>query len=179
MSVSGTQRRYPANVPAAGAAVGQTTIVLESKVAGVLSEAVIQPASAVTANAGNYRTFTLFNRKLDGSGTTSMATLDTSTTGLADNDERAMTLSGTAGNLAVANGDILEMVETVTGTGVFTGNECRVADHMLNSRSPGTGGPPISPLRWAVTRPGHGKDPGKSIFAAATLTGLPFSMIPK
>jgi len=128
MSVSGTQRRYPANVPAAGAAVGQTTIVLESKVAGVLSEAVIQPASAVTANAGNYRTFTLFNRKLDGSGTTSMATLDTSTTGLADNDERAMTLSGTAGNLAVANGDILEMVETVTGTGVaHTGYRTEVA----------------------------------------------------
>jgi len=115
-------------VPAAGAAVGQTTIVLESKVAGVLSEAVIQPASAVTANAGNYRTFTLFNRKLDGSGTTSMATLDTSTTGLADNDERAMTLSGTAGNLAVANGDILEMVETVTGTGVaHTGYRTEVA----------------------------------------------------
>lgn len=122
MPATGFTRRQTANVPAQGTAgTGQSTIVAEIKQAGSLSEVAIQPAAAVVANATNYRIFTLFNRGSDGTGTTSMATMDTSTTGLVDNDERLMTLSGTAANLVVAANDILELVETVAGTGVAHG----------------------------------------------------------
>lgn len=122
MPSTGYTRRQNANVPAqATAATVQATIVAEVKQAGSLSECAIQPAAAVVANASNYRTFTLTNRGATGVGTTVMATYDTSTTGLVDNDETLMTLSATPANLVVAANDILEMVETVTGTGVAHG----------------------------------------------------------
>lgn len=111
-----------ATVPAqATAGTVQATIVGEAKDAGTVSEVSILPAAAVAANATNYRTWTLFNRGSTGAGTTTVATMDTSTTGLTDNDERLMTLSGTAANLVVAANDVLELVETVAGTGVAHG----------------------------------------------------------
>jgi hypothetical protein len=86
-----------------------------------VTEVAIQPAAAVTANATNYRTFTLYNRGATGSGTTVLATYNTATTGLTDNDEMLMTLSATEADLVVAANDILEIVETVAAAGVAHG----------------------------------------------------------
>lgn len=122
MPDTGLTRRYAANVPAqATAGTGQTAIVAEIKTAGRVTEVAIQSAAAVAFNATNYRIFTLYNRGSDGSGTTVVATLDTSAVSLGDNDESLMTLSATAANLVVAANDILEIVETVAATGVAHG----------------------------------------------------------
>lgn len=122
MPATGYTRRYSANIPAqATAGTGQAAIVAEMKVAGSLSEAAIQPSAAVTFNGTNYRIFTLFNRGLTGVGTVVMATYDTSVVGLVDNDETLMVLSATPANLLVVAGDILEIVETIAGTGVAHG----------------------------------------------------------
>lgn len=101
-----------------GAAVTQSVILGESTEAGTLTEVSVLPASAVAANATNYRTWTVYNRGSTGAGTTVMATMDTSTTGLADNDERLMTLSVVPGATTVAADDVLEVVETVASGGV-------------------------------------------------------------
>lgn len=116
-------RRLTASVPAqATPGTGQTTIVGEYQdsagLTGTVTEASLLPASAVAANGSNFRTFTLFNRGATGVGTVVVATYDTSTTGLVDNDEKLMTLSGTPANLVVNTDDVFELVETVTGTGV-------------------------------------------------------------
>jgi hypothetical protein len=89
-----------------------------------VTAASITPNAAVTGHATNYRTFTLTNKGQDGTGTTSIGTFSTSSTpanDLAAGDERALTLSGTAANLDVAEGDILAMVETVAASGVAHG----------------------------------------------------------
>ena len=122
MPDTGLSRKFSASVPAQGTAgTAQATIVGEAKVAGRLTEAVIQPAAAVTANATNYRIFTLYNRGSTGAGTTVMATYNSATTGLTDNDEMAMTLSATAADLVYAAGDIFEIAETVAASGVAHG----------------------------------------------------------
>lgn len=122
--------RLRANVPPQGTAgTAQATILGECAVDGVLSAAEFLPAAAVTFNASNFRTFTLFNRgpKTTGTGTTNMGTFDTSAVSLADNVAKAFTLSGTPANLAVAKGDVLEVVETIGGTGVAHGGGLAMA----------------------------------------------------
>src|SRR5436190_11607004 len=96
MADTGLTRRVRTFFPAqATAGTGQSTIIPEIKTAGRVTEVAIIPSAAVVANGTNYRIFTLFNRGNTGVGTTSVATMDTSVTGLTDNDERLMTLSGT------------------------------------------------------------------------------------
>jgi hypothetical protein len=99
----------------------QAVIVGEADEAATVTEAALLPAAAVTANASAYRTWTVFNRGTAGTGTVSVATVDTSTTGLTDNDERTMTLSTASGALTCAAGDVVEVVETVATTGVAHG----------------------------------------------------------
>lgn len=116
------RNRLQADVPAqATAGTAQAAIVGEAPVAGVVVAASIIPAAAVAANATNFRVFTLFNRGATGVGTTSVATLTTATVSLVDNDEAAMTLSGTPANLALVANDVLEVAESVGGTGVAHG----------------------------------------------------------
>lgn len=109
---------------AANASATQALIVCEYQdpaggtQTGVLSEVSILPSATSAANGTNYRTWTLFNRGAAGTGTTSMATVDTTATAMTDNDERLMTLSTTSANLVVTPDDVLELVETVAGTGV-------------------------------------------------------------
>jgi hypothetical protein len=117
--------RLESNVPAQGTAgTVQTTVIGEAPTAATVTAASITPNAAVTGHATNYRTFTLTNKGQDGTGTTSIGTFSTSSTpanDLAAGDERALTLSGTAANLDVAEGDILAMVETVAASGVAHG----------------------------------------------------------
>lgn len=108
-------------VPAQGTAgTAQSTMLGEAGVTGVLTEASLVPQAAVVFNASNYRTWTLFNRGT-GAGTTVVATYDTSAVGFVDNVKKAMVLSATPANLVITQGDVLELVETTTGTGVAHG----------------------------------------------------------
>jgi hypothetical protein len=87
---------------------------------GTVTEVSILPNAAVTASSEGYRTFTVYNRGTAGTGTVPVAALDTSVTGFTDNDERLMTLA-TAANLLVPADAVLEVVETVTSSGVAHG----------------------------------------------------------
>ncbi|MFE4701080.1 hypothetical protein ACFRIC_28875 [Streptomyces sp. NPDC056738] len=77
------------------------------------------PVAAITGANTNSRTLTLVNKGADGTGTTTVATLAlTSGVNLAANDEKAITLSGTAANLVLAAGDTLLWRSTHVGTGI-------------------------------------------------------------
>src|SRR4051794_176052 len=102
----------------AGAA--QDQVVGEAPIAGAVTSVRIVPEANLTANAANYRTFRLVNKGQDGNGATvvaSFATDTVTTDDLADFDEHALALSGVAGATTVAEGDVLAVDETVTGTG--------------------------------------------------------------
>lgn len=74
--------------------------------------------AAVVGATATKRTLTLVNRGQSGAGTNVIATLDL-VTGVnpPKSDEVAFTLSGTAANLLVTQGDVLAVVEAVTSTG--------------------------------------------------------------
>jgi len=111
-----------ADVPAqATAATAQNWVIGEAPFAGTVTEVSVIPVAAVTANASNYRNFTVQNTGQAGAGTTTVSTMTTATTGLVVNDERLATLTGTAADLVVAAGDVLRVAETATGTGVAHG----------------------------------------------------------
>lgn len=78
---------------------------------------------ALAANDTNYITFTAVNRGQAGAGTTDLlaatdpnTTKATGGTALAAKGKRSLTLHGTAGNLAVVAGDVIEIIATATGT---------------------------------------------------------------
>lgn len=75
------------------------------------------PEATITGHATNNRTFSLINKAQDGSGTTSVAA-KTSTADLTGDDENTITLSGTAANLILAEGDILEWDSNANASGV-------------------------------------------------------------
>jgi hypothetical protein len=77
------------------------------------------PEAAITGAATNHRTFHLVNKGQAGSGSTSVATLafDNGVNATANN-ERAITLSGTAANLDLAEGDTLQWRSVAVGTGI-------------------------------------------------------------
>src|SRR4051812_10669288 len=114
-----------ASVPAQGTAgTTQSRVIGECQHGGTVREATLLPEAAVTGNATNFRTFQVVNKGQSGAGSTVVASFATSATPANDltaYDEKAMTLSATAANLVVAEGDILAAVETVGGTGVAHG----------------------------------------------------------
>lgn len=105
-------------VPQGTAGTTQATVLGRARRAGILAAARFLPVGAGATSGTNYRTWTIQNRGQDGTGTTTMATLDTSAVSNVAYDERAFTLSGTAANLVVAEGDIIAVVETVAGSGL-------------------------------------------------------------
>lgn len=87
-------------------------------------DAVIQsvqwvPSAAVTHNATNYATLSLRNRTDDGSGSAVPASRAYSATDSTARVSEAMTLSGTAADLAVSEGDVLTLGVVHTGTGLL------------------------------------------------------------
>jgi hypothetical protein len=116
---TGLGRSHRSTIPAqATAGTVQSTDIAEVPFNGTIIGASLTTPVAVAANATNYRIFTLQNRGAAGTGTTVLATLDTSTTGFVAHDEREMVLSATPADLEVAAGDILAIVETVAAAGV-------------------------------------------------------------
>lgn len=112
-----------ATIPAQSTAdTEQDTIIGEAPFGGVLASASLTPEAAVTGNNTNSRTFTIVNKGASGAGTTVMATLALPTgTNLVAYDEFPFTLSATAADLVVAEGDVIVCNETTPGTGVAHG----------------------------------------------------------
>jgi len=106
-----------------GAAVAQASsagiAVAVAPFDGTVTGVTYAASVAITGAATNTRKLTLYNRKQDGTGTTVVATLQfNSGTNAAAYDETAITLSGTAANLAVAAGDVLAWQSDSVGTGL-------------------------------------------------------------
>lgn len=86
---------------------------------GKVTAVTYTPEAAATGDNTNARTFTLVNKGTAGSGTTVIATLALTTgVNLVAFDEKAATVSATAADLLVTQGDVLAWVSTHTGTGV-------------------------------------------------------------
>ena len=117
--------KLEAAIPAQGTAgTAQDYVIGECDSGGTVKEVTIVPEAAVTGNATNYRNFRVINKGQSGAGSTVVATFATSATPANDLvafDEKSLTLSGTAANLVVAEGDVLVADETVAATGVAHG----------------------------------------------------------
>jgi hypothetical protein len=86
---------------------------------GTVTAVTYSPDATITGAATNNRTVSLVNKGQAGSGTTVVATLNfASGTNATGGDEKAIPLSGTAANLVVASGDVLEWQSTHIGTGI-------------------------------------------------------------
>jgi hypothetical protein len=87
--------------------------------AGTVTAVTYTPATAITGAATNNRTFVLVNKGLAGTGTTVVASLNmASGVNAAADDEKAITLTATAADKVVAEGDILAFQSTHIGTGI-------------------------------------------------------------
>lgn len=106
-----------ANAAAVTAAADLTTIVGEAPFAGTVTAITYAPNANLTGANTESRTLSVTNKGTDGNGTTSVASKAfTSGVNALDYDETAITLSGTAANLVVAEGDILAFVSTHVGS---------------------------------------------------------------
>lgn len=112
-------RSVQATIPALSAAVAGDQTVAEAPFTGTVTAVTFTPEANMTGDNTNTRTMTLKNKGQSGSGNTTVATL-AFTTGVNGTafDEKAFTLSGTAANLNVTEGDILIVDETVGASGL-------------------------------------------------------------
>lgn len=102
-----------ATLPAKGAAVdGDTAFTAKVPQDGHVVSVTLTSVSAVAADGTNNRTFAVKN------GANTVATFTTSSQSLVAGTPKALTLSGTASNLVVKEGDVLHAVETHSGSGV-------------------------------------------------------------
>ncbi len=105
--------------PAVAAASSDVSVVGEVPFAGTVTEVTYIPDGGITGAATNHRAHRLVNRGQAGGGSTLVASLayDAGVNATAG-DERAITLSGTIANLAVAQGDVLAFESNAVGTGI-------------------------------------------------------------
>jgi hypothetical protein len=112
-------RKIESQADAAGAGADATTEVGTAPFDGTVTSVTYIPVSTITGANTNSRTFTVTNQGQAGSGTTNVATLAmVSGVNATGDDEKAITLSGTAANLVVASGDVLTFESTHVGTGI-------------------------------------------------------------
>lgn len=105
--------------PTLGAAVSDEIVVGEAPFAGTVSAVTYAATADVTGADTNTRTISVVNKGQDGNGTTVVATLAlTAGVNLDSYDEKPLTLSATAANLDVAEGDILAFTSTHAALGL-------------------------------------------------------------
>lgn len=105
--------------PQATAGSNLSTEVYVCPQAGTVSAVTYSPVSTITGANTNTRSVSLVNKGQSGAGTTVVATLQfNSGVNAPAADEKTITLSGTAANLVVAAGDVLEWQSTAVGTGI-------------------------------------------------------------
>lgn len=94
-----------------------TVIIGRVGLAGVVTAVTYTPEANITGHGTESRTFSLINKGTDGNGTTVIATLAMlATVDGVDFDEKAITLSATAADLVVADGQILAWTSVHVGT---------------------------------------------------------------
>jgi hypothetical protein len=105
--------------PVATAGNSDDTVVGQAPFNCTVTAVEYVPETAITGAATNHRTVSLVNKGQAGTGTTTVATLafDSGVNATANN-ERAITLSGTAANLDLAAGDTLQWRSVAVGTGI-------------------------------------------------------------
>lgn len=107
------------SVPAAATAVADDTVLAQSPYAGTVTAVQYVPEAAITGAATNNRAVSLVNKGQAGTGTTVVATLTFgSGTNATANNEVSLTLSSTAADLVVAEGDTLQWRSIVNGSGL-------------------------------------------------------------
>jgi hypothetical protein len=108
------------NVPAVSTAGNDDDTVLgQAPFACTVTAVQYVPEAAITGADTNSRTVSLVNKGQVGSGTTTVASLAlTNGVNAAANDEKTITLSGTAANLVLAAGDTLQWRSIHVGTGI-------------------------------------------------------------
>lgn len=95
------------------------SVIAQVPFAGTVTAVQYVPEAAITGAATNNRTVSLVNKGQAGTGTTTIATLTFgSGTNATANNEVAVTLSGTAADLVVAEGDTLLWRSVANGTGI-------------------------------------------------------------
>jgi len=109
-----------AEVPAvATAGNDDDTVIGQAPFAGTVSKVEYVPEAAITGAATNNRTLSLINKGQAGSGNTVVASLNFGNgTNAAANNEVALTLSATASDLVVTEGDTLVWRSLHVGTGI-------------------------------------------------------------
>lgn len=113
-----TTRQVPV-APVSTAGNSLNTNIYVCPQAGTVTAVTYTPVSAITGAATNHRSVSLVNKGQSGSGTTVMATLAFDNgVNAAASDEKTITLSGTAANLVVAAGDVLQWQSAAVGTGI-------------------------------------------------------------
>jgi len=107
-------------VPAVGTAGNDSNIAaFVAPFAGTISVVDYIPDQAINGAATNNRTLTLINTGQAGTGNTTVASLNFGNgVNAAAFDEKAVTLSATAANLVVAQGDVLSWQSLHVGTGI-------------------------------------------------------------
>lgn len=106
-----------ASTEAVAAGADAAVIVGRAGFAGVVTGVTYTPEANITGDNTESRTYSLVNKGTDGNGTTVIATLPM-TTGVngVDFDEKTITLSATAADLVVADGQILAWTTTHVGS---------------------------------------------------------------
>jgi hypothetical protein len=106
-----------ASTEAAAAAADNTTIVGKAAFAGTVTAVTYTPEANITGANTDSRTVSLINKGADGNGTTVVATLAmVSGVNSLDFDDKAITLSATAADLVVADGDVLAWTSVHVGS---------------------------------------------------------------
>jgi hypothetical protein len=113
-------RVIEADVPAVSTAGNDDdSVIAQAPFACTVTSVQYVPEAAITGADTNSRTVSLVNKGAAGSGTTTVASLAlTSGVNATANDEKAITLSGTAANLVLAEGDTLQWRSIHVGTGI-------------------------------------------------------------
>lgn len=112
-------RTVEATIPAQTIAANADQAITTAPFAATVTKVALVPEAAVTGDNTNLRTFTLVNKGQSGAGTTVVATLALTTgVNLVAFDEKLFTLSAVAGATTVAAGDVLQLNEVVTASGL-------------------------------------------------------------
>lgn len=114
-------RVIEADVPAVSTAGNDDdTVITQAPFACTVTAVQYVPEAAITGAATDHRTFSLVNKGQAGSGTTTVASLafDSGSVTASANNEKTITLSGTAANLVLAAGDTLLWRSIHIGTGI-------------------------------------------------------------
>lgn len=114
-------RVIEANVPAVSTAGNDDdTVVAQAPFNCTVTAVEYVPEAAITGAATNHRTFSLVNKGAAGSDSTSVASLafDSGSVTATANNEKSITLSGTAANLDLVAGDTLLWRSVHIGTGI-------------------------------------------------------------